>query len=105
MKLALSTLAFSLLLGSAQTTGPITGTACYTACIASCALYICGTCVFSCSVTLACYDNETTMETTSGVKKIQDIKEGDHVLSIMDGKEHWSEVTLNMNINVPSPGY
>lgn len=51
-----------------------------------------------------CYDDETSIETMSGIKKVRDIDQGDHVLTLKDGKEHWSEVTLNMNIPVAAAG-
>lgn len=105
MKVVSSVLIFILQLGITQASGPAAGTACIAACFVTCPIGGCAKCVGICAPAYACYDDNTTIDTTSGVKKIQDVEQGEHVLTIKDGKEHWSEVTLNMNIPVTVPGF
>jgi len=108
LKMKLAILIFSLLLGAAHSLlDPVVFAACLTACLARtpCFFGVCPECLTICAVPIACYDDNTTMETASGVKKVQEVEQGENVLTIMDGKEHWSEVTLNMNIPVTVPGF
>merc|ERR1719232_288163 len=105
MKRVLYILIFILLLGATESGGPVAYSACVAACaVGACIFGICPFCPGVCAPFVACYDDNTTMETKSGVKLIADVEEGEPVLTIKDGKEHWSEVTLNMNIQVPAAG-
>jgi len=64
----------------------------------------CGFCPVQCARDFLCYDDSTTMKTKNGLKKIKEIKEGEDVLTLRNGEEHWSQVTLNMNIPVTASG-
>lgn len=104
MKLPSFVLLSGILLEGTHAAGPVIGTACWTACLASCSFGLCGWCVGTCVTSFACYDDNTSIKTKHGTKAIREVEQGEEVLTLKDGKEHWSKVTLNLNIPVDVSG-
>lgn len=106
MKLLLSffILVLSVLVEDVRAGGPFAFYACLVACYAACPIPVCNLCHTGCLPANACYSDGTIIKTKDGSKEVQDIQQGEDVLTFKDGREHWSEVTFNMNIPETFPG-